>query len=329
MTNKNSIIIYEWNNGELKLEVHLENETVWLSIDQMSVLFNKSRSTINEHIINIYKEKELIEQETLRKIGNSDFSTKPTNYYNLDIIISVWYRVKSLQGTHFRKWATKRLKEYIIKWFTMDDERLKSAWGGNYWKELLDRIRDIRSSEKALYRQVLDLYATSFDYNSKSPESIEFFKIVQNKLHYATSKNTAAELVYNRANAEKDFMGLTTFIWAVPTLSEVKIAKNYLTEDELFRLNRMVSAFFDLAEIKAQEQTKMYMKDWIAELDRFVNMYGKGVLENAWNISNDKAIEKAEKEYRKYQAKTLSPVEKEYLENIKVLQKKVEKKSKK
>ena len=323
------IIIYKWNNGQLKLEVHLENETVWLSIEQMSDLFSKSRSTINEHILNIYEEKELIKGETLRKIGNSDFSTKPTNYYNLDVIISVGYRVKSLQWTNFRKWATTRLKEYIIKGFAMDDEKLKSTWGWNYWKDLIDRIRDIRSSEKVLYRQVLDLYATSIDYNSKSSESIEFFKIVQNKLHYATSKNTASELIYNRANAEKDFMWLTSFSGDIPILSEVKIAKNYLTQDELFRLNRMVWAFFDLAEIKAQEQIEMKMSDWITELDKFVDIYGKGILENAGKISNEKAIEKAEKEYRKYQVKTLSSVEKEYLENIKLIQKKVEKKTKK
>jgi len=211
----------------------------------------------------------------------------------------------------------------------MDDERLKKAGGGNYWKELLDRIRDIRSSEKALYRQVLDLYATSIDYDPKSSESIDFFKIVQNKLHYATSKHTAAELIYDRADAEKDFMGLTTFTGAMPKLSEVKTAKNYLTKDELFRLNRMVSAFFDLAEIKAQEQMKMYMKDWIAELDTFVTIYGRWVLEDSGKISNTQALEKAEKEYRTYQAKTLSPVEKEYLESLKEVQKKVEKKAKK
>lgn len=329
---QDNIILYEGHDGNIKIEVHLENETVWLTQDQMAVLFDKSAKTINEHIVNIYKEWELEAGETMKKMrlsGNSGFSTKPTNYYNLDVIISVWYRVKSLQGTHFRKWATGRLREYIVKGFTMDDERLKGAWGGNYWKELLDRIRDIRSSEKALYRQVLDLYATSKDYNPNSPESVEFFKIVQNKLHYATSKHTAAELIYNRADAEKDFMGLTTFSGTIPTLSDIKTAKNYLTEDELFRLNRMVSAFFDLAEIKAQEHVEMKMKDWIAELDKFVSMYGKWVLEDAGSISHQKALTKAEKEYRKYQAKTLSPVEKDYLENIKSIQKKVEKKTKK
>jgi len=328
----NNIILYEWSNGDCILEVHLEDETVWLSQEQMALLFDKSTKTISEHIVNIYTEWELQETETIQKIklsGNSGFSTKPTNYYNLDVVISVWYRVKSLQGTHFRKWATTRLKEYIIKWFTMDDERLKNAGGGNYWKELLDRIRDIRSSEKALYRQVLDLYSTSIDYDPKSIESIQFFKIVQNKLHYATSKHTAAELIHDRADANKDFMGLTTFTWAIPTLNEVTIAKNYLTSDELFRLNRLVSAFFDLAEIKAMEQSTMTMKDWISELDIFTGIYGKGILQDAGDISHEKALKKAEKEYRKYQVKTLSPVETDYLESIKAVQKQVTKKAKK
>lgn len=321
---QNQIIIYEGDGGQMRIEVQFKNETVWLTIDQMGELFDKGRSTINEHILNIYSEKELTEADSMRKIGNTDFSTKPTNYYNLDVIISVGYRVKSLQGTQFRKWATARLREYIVKGFTMDDERLKGTGGGNYWKELLDRIRDIRSSEKALYRQVLDLYSTSIDYDPKSNESIKFFKTVQNKLHYATNKHTAAETIHSRADAEKDFIGLTTFAGAMPKLTEVGIAKNYLTEDELFRLNRMVSAFFDLAEIKAQEQTKMYMKDWVAELDKFAGMYGKGVLQDAGSVSHEKALKKAKGEYRKYQAKTLSPVEEAYLENIKALEKKVE-----
>lgn len=322
--NKSEIIIYEG-----KIEVRFEGETAWLTIDQMADLFKKSRSTINEHILNIYSEKELSEKETARKIGNSDFSTKPTNLYNLDVIISVGYRVKSQNGTRFRQWATARLREYIIKGFAMDDARLKGSGGGNYWKELLDRIRDIRSSEKALYRQVLDLYATSIDYDPKSETSIEFFKVVQNKLHYATNKHTAAETIHARADAEKDFMGLTTFAGALPVLSETGIAKNYLTEDELFRLNRLVSAFFDLAEIKAQEHTKMTMADWVAELDKFAESFGKGVLIDAGSVSHQKAIEKATKEYREYQAKTLSPVEEAYLESIKALEKKVEKKIKK
>ena len=325
MEKNGEIILYEWANWELNIEVRLQNETVWLSIDQMAQLFWKSRSTINEHILNIYEEKELLESDTLKKIGNSDFSTKPINFYNLDMIISVWYRVNSKQWIQFRQWATARLKEYIIKWFTLDDERLKWNWWWNYWKELLDRIRDIRSSEKALYRQVLDLYATSIDYNPKSPISIQFFKIVQNKLHYATNQHTAAETIYERADSNKDFMGLTTFAWAIPTLSDVKIAKNYLTKDELFRLNRMVSAFFDLAEIKAQEHEKMTMQDWVNELDKFTQAYWKWVLPDAWKISHEEAMEKAEKEYRIYQAKTLSPVEIEYLDSIKDIEKKVKK----
>ena len=321
------ILLYEWANGEFQIEVHLQDETVWLTMDQMSQLFWKSRS-INEHILNIYEEKELLESDTLRKIGNSDNSTKPMNYYNLDVIISVGYRVKSIQWTRFRQRATARLKEYIIKWFTIDDERLKWNWWWNYWKELLDRIRDIRSSEKALYRQVLDLYATSIDYDPKDPNSIEFFKIVQNKLHYATNQHTAAETIYERADANKDFMGLTTFQWAIPTLSDVKIAKNYLTQDELFRLNRMVSAFFDLAEIKAQEHTQMRMKDRVEELDKFTQAYWKWVLLNPGKVSHEEAIEKAEKQYRIYQAKTLSPVEIEYLDSIKAIEKKIEGKMK-
>ena len=325
MEKNGEIILYEWANWELNIEVRLEWETVRLSQDQMAQLFWKSRSTINEHIKNIYEEWELLETDTLHKFGISEFQQKATNYYNLDMIISVWYRVKSKQWIQFRQWATARLKEYIIKWFTLDDERLKWNWGGNYWKELLNRIRDIRSSEKALYRQVLDLYATSIDYDPKSPISIQFFKIVQNKLHYATNQHTAAETIYERADSNKDFMGLTTFAWVMPTLSDVKIAKNYLTKDELFRLNRMVSAFFDLAEIKAQEHEKMTMQDWVDELDKFTQTYWKWVLPDGWKISHKEATEKAEKEYRNYQAKTLSPVEIEYLNSIKDIEKKVKK----
>lgn len=320
---RGQIIIYQDDNGQSKIQVQVQDETVWLTIEQMSQLFSKSRSTINEHILNIYKEEELVQEDTMRKIGISDFSTKPTNYYNLDVIISVGYRVNSIQGTRFRQWATRQIREYIIKGYVMDDERLKETGGGRYWKELLNRIRDIRSSEKALYRQVLDLYATSIDYDPKSKTSVIFFKIVQNKLHYATNQQTAAETMYQRADADKDFMGLTTFSGAIPVLSEVTIAKNYLTEDELFRLNRLVSAFFDLAEIKAQEHSIMSMQDWVQELDKFTENFGKGTLANAGTISQKQAQEKVLREYRKYQAKTLSPVEKEYLDNIKTLGKKV------
>jgi hypothetical protein len=234
-----------------------------------------------------------------------------------------------LRGTQFRQWATQRLSEYIIKGFTMDDVRLKELGGGNYWKELLDRIRDIRSSEKVIYRQVLDLYATSIDYNPKSEESIMFFKIVQNKLHYAVNQQTAAEVIYSRADAEKKFMGLTNFSGALPTKKDISTAKNYLYNDELDRLNRLVSAFFDLAELKAIEHTPMKMSDWIAELDKFTTMYGKGALIDAGKISHEKAIEKARAEYQKYQVKTVSPVEKAYLETIVKTQKEVEQKSRK
>lgn len=323
------VVLYQTTQEKPALKIRLDGETVWLTQEQMAELFDKSKSTINEHIKNIYAEKELDETQTLRKFGNSEFSTKPTNFYNLDMVIAVGYRVRSARGTQFRQWATERLSEYLVKGFTMDDERLKGSGGGDYWKELLDRIRDIRSSEKALYRQVLDLYATSQDYNPNSEASIKFFQIVQNKLHYAASQQTAAELVYNRADSRKDFMGLTTFKGAMPTLKEAQIAKNYLTEEELFRLNRLVSAFFDLAELKAQEKTPMYMQDWIEELDKFSSIYGKGVLPNAGSISHQKAVEKAKQEYRAYEAKTLSPVEKAYLDSIKVLQKTAEKESRK
>lgn len=323
---QNEIIIYEGKNGLPHLEVQISEETVWLTQNKLAELFQTSRPNITMHIKNIFDEGELSEISVCKDFLHtaSDGKNYKTKSYNLDLIISLGYRVKSQIATQFRIWATQRLREYLIKGFTIDDERLKGEGGGNYWKELLDRIRDIRSSEKALYRQVLDLYATSIDYDPKNNTSIEFFKIVQNKLHYATNKHTAAETIHSRADAKKDFMGLTTFTGALPTLSEISVAKNYLTEDELFRLNRMVSAFFDLAEIKAKEHTKMTMADWVAELDKFAENFGKGVLKDAGKVSNKQALEKAVKEYRKYQAKTLSPVEEAYLENIKVLEKKIE-----
>lgn len=331
MENNWEIILYEWANWELKIDVRLQDETVRLSQKQMASLFWVETATINEHLKNIYNSEELTEVSTIRnflivqKEWDRDVK-RDVRFYNLDVIISLGYRVNSYQATQFRKRATARLKEYIIKWFTMDDERLKWNWWWNYWKELLDRIRDIRSSEKALYRQVLDLYATSIDYDPQSPISIQFFKIVQNKLHYATNQHTAPETIYERADSNKDFMGLTTFAWAMPTLSDVKIAKNYLTKDELFRLNRMVSAFFDLAEIKAQEHKEMRMQDWVDELDKFTQAYGKWVLLDGWKISHEEAIQKAEKEYRNYQAKTLSPVEVEYLNSIKEVEKELKEK---
>ncbi len=328
---QNNIVIYQTNDGEPRIEVRIEGETAWLTQAQLVELFQSSKSNISEHIKNIYTEKELNPEATVRKFRTVQKESerevaRDIEHYNLDLIISLGYRVKSQIATKFRIWATARLREYIVKGFTMDDERLKGSGGGNYWKELLERIRDIRSSEKALYRQVLDLYATSIDYNPKSPDSIAFFKTVQNKLHYATNKQTAAELIFSRVNADEDFMGMKTFKGNQPIKSEISIAKNYLTEDELFRLNRLVSAFFDLAEIKAKEQKKMFMKDWIAELDKFAGMYGKGVLENAGEVSHSIATKKAEGEYKKYQVKTLSPVEKSYLETIKSVQEKVAKK---
>lgn len=313
------IVIYQSEDGSVKVDVLFENETVWLTIEQMSVLFGKSRSTINEHILHIYEEGELVESDSMRKIGNSDYSTKPTNYYNLDVIISVGYRVKSRQGTQFRIWATKRLREYIIKGFTMDDERLKQLGGGNYWRELLDRIRDIRSSEKVLYRQVLDIYATAVDYDPKSEMSIEFFKIVQNKLHFAAHGHTAAEVIYQRADSEQPFMGMTTFKGDWPTLKDALIAKNYLAEDELKVLNNMVSGYFDFAEIQAMRHVPMYMSDYIHQLDSILSSSGQKLLDHAGSVSHQQAVDKATEEYRKWQANTLSPVEEAYLDTIKTL----------
>lgn len=316
-TNKGEMIMYQTEDGLTRIEVSMVDETVWLTIDQMAELFQKARSTINEHILNIYEENELKQHETMRKIGISDFSTKPTNFYNLDVIISVGYRVKSLRGTQFRIWATKVLKEYMIKGFAMDDERLKGTAGGNYWKELLERIRDIRSSEKVLYRQVLDLYATSVDYNPKSAESIKFFKIVQNKLHYAAHGHTASEVIYQRANADKPFMGLTSFSGDFPALKDIGVAKNYLAEDELKILNNLVSGYFDLAEINAIEHKPMYMVDYIDQLDAVLSSGNRKLLDGSGTVSHDDAMKKAKEEYRKYQVNAFSPVEESYMETIK------------
>ena len=319
--NNGEIIIYQSQDGSVQFDVRLENETVLVTIDQMALLFGKARSTINEHILNVFQDGELNENVAVRKIGISDYSTKPTNYYNLDVIISVGYRVHSIIGTRFRQWATGRLREYIVKGFTMDDKRLKGNGGGMYWKELLDRIRDIRSSEKVLYRQVLDLYATSVDYNPNAEESIRFFKIVQNKLHYAAYGHTAAEVIYERADADKPFMGLTSFDGDLPTLKDTKIAKNYLTADELKVLNNIVSGYFDFAEIQAIRHRPMYMEDYIKQLDGILAGTGEKLLPDAGSISHQQAIDKAEKEYRKYQIKTLSPVEEAYLKTLKQLEK--------
>ncbi|MEG1705514.1 MAG: RhuM family protein [Clostridia bacterium] len=309
------IIIFKSKDNKSKIEVKLENNNVWLTQNEISNLFDKSRSTITEHINNIFKDCELDEKSTvgLSDVANSD---KPVKIYNLDVIIAIGYRVKSSIGIEFRKWATERLKEYLIQGFTINDEFLKNNGGGIYWKNLLNRIRDIRSSEKVLYRQVLDLYSTSMDYSPEALESIKFFKIVQNKLHYAVSKETAAEIIYNRVNANDNFMGLTTFEGKFPTKQETHIAKNYLKENEIKDLNSIVSAFFDLAEMKARNHEAMYMKDWINELDDFSNRYGKGSLINSGKISHKEAICKANNEYEKYKIKSdaeLSDVEKEYV----------------
>lgn len=328
--NKNNssdeIIIYEGSDGAPRIEVQMKNETVWLTQDQMAELFDKAKSTINEHILNIYAEKELSEANSVRKIGNSDFSTKPTNYYNLDVIISVGYRVKSQRGTHFRQWATARLREYIVKGFTIDDERLKNAGGGNYWKELLDTIRDIRSSEKVLYRQVLDLYATSIDYDPGSEMSQQFFAIVQNKLHYAANGKTAAELVSERVDADKPFMGLMTFGKHGVRKSDVTIAKNYLSETEIKRLNNVVSAYFDIAELRALDGVKTTMQDYLDQLDKLIASMDRAVLQDAGKVSKIEAEKKAHEEYSKYRVKTLSPVEEEYIKNMKKIEKDIKKK---
>ena len=333
ITNDNTfgeIIIYKGADGAPSIDVRVENETVWLTQAQLAELFNTSRPNITMHIKNIFDEGELSEVSVCKDFLHTATDGKKynTKSYNLDLIISLGYRVKSSIATRFRQWATARLREYLISGFTMNDEFLKENGGGLYWKNLLSRIRDIRSSEKMLYRQVLDLYATSADYDQKSLHSIKFFKIVQNKLHYAVHKQTASEVIYNRADSEKEFMGLSVFAGDLPVLEEVRIAKNYLSARELEKLNRLVSTYFELAELRAMDQQIMHMTDHIASLDKLLSDYGEGILIDAGKITHEKAMEKAEKEYKKFQAKTLSPVEKDYLENIKLLEKRVEKKIK-
>ena len=326
------IIIYQTDDGLTKIDVKIENETVWLSQQQMAELYGTTKQNISLHIKNIFDEKELNENSTVKefltvqKEGNRNVE-RNVKFYNLDMIISLGYRIKSKIATNFRKWATERLKEYMIKGFIMDDERLKGNGGGNYWKELLARIKDIRSSEKVLYRQVLDLYATAVDYNPKDEKSIEFFKIVQNKLHYATHGHTASEVIYERADFEKPFMGLTTFKGDIPVLSDVVIAKNYLSEEELKVLNNLVSGYFDFAEIQAIRHNPMYMEDYIKQLDTILSSTGEKLLIGAGSISHNQAIEKAKSEYKKYQVKTISPVEREYLNTLKEINSKMEKKN--
>lgn len=322
---KGEVIIYQTDDGVTRIDVRMENDTVWLSKKQMAELFQRDRSVISKHIKNVFDEGELIQESNVQNlhIANSD---KPVDFYSLDVIISVGYRVKSIRGTQFRRWATERLKEYMIKGFTMDDERLKGNGGGNYWKELLNRIRDIRSSEKVLYRQVLDLYATSVDYNPHSEASIRFFKIVQNKLHFAAHGHTAAEVIYERADAEKPFMGLTSFSGELPALKDIGIAKNYLSEEELKILNNLVSGYFDLAEINAIEHKPMYMDDYVEQLDSVLSSGRRQLLVGSGKVSHTQAVNKATEEYRKYQQSTLAPVEEAYLNSIKSLEKKAKNK---
>ena len=319
---ESEILIYQMEDGHTKIDVKFEDETVWLTQAQLCELYQTSKSNISEHIKHIFEEGELEETSVVRKFRTtaSDGKKYNTIHYNLDMIISLGYRVKSKIATNFRRWATERLKEYMIKGFTMDDERLKNLGGGNYWKELLDRIRDIRSSEKVMYRQVLDLYATSVDYDPKSSESIAFFKMVQNKLHYAAHGHTAAEVIYERADASKPFMGLKSFSGDFPALKDIGIAKNYLNDEELKILNNIVSGYFDFAEIQAMRHHPMYMADYVEHLDNVLKTTGEKVLQDAGTISHTQAIEKATKEYRKYQVQNLSPVEEEYLETIKKIQ---------
>ena len=322
---KGEIILYQREDGAVQIDVRVEDETVWLTQQQIAELFDTTKQNVNLHIQNIFNEGELLPEATVKKSltvqneGTREVRRQLT-YYNLDVIISVGYRIKSIIATHFRQWATQRLREYIIKGFVLDDDRLNNLGGANYWKELLERIRDIRSSEKVMYRQVLDLYATASDYNPKSPESIEFFKIVQNKLHYTAYGHTASETIYFRVDSNKPFAGLTNFKGDEPTQAEAMIAKNYLEEKELKVLNNLVSAYFDLAELNAIEEREMRMADFVRELDNILRTTGRNVLDNAGQISNEQAKKKAIAEYKKYKTKTLSNVEKDYLNSITMLE---------
>ncbi|WP_439256969.1 virulence RhuM family protein [Lonepinella sp. BR2271] len=335
MSNKsNPIQIYQSIDGTTKVDVWFEQETVWLSQAQMATLFDTTSENIIMHLKNIFAEGELDEDATtkdflvVRQEGKRQVQ-RQIKHFNLDAIISVGYRVKSSSATKFRIWATERLKEYLIKGFTMDDERLKNLGGGHYFKELLDRIREIRSSEKVMYRQVLDLYATAIDYDAKSETSIKFFKIVQNKLHYAAHGNTASEVIYFRVDSDKPFAGLSHFKGSQPTQAEAMIAKNYLSEHELRVLNNIVSAYFDFAELNAIEERPMKMTDFVQELDRILMSTNRKVLTHSGSISHDQAIEKAKMEYRKYKARTLDDVEVAYLETISKLGKQAKKVTKK
>ena len=325
---KGQIILYQTPDGESKIEVRLENDTVWLSADQMAELFQRNKSTISRHIKNVLEDGELEESSVVAFFATTAADGKKYSvaFYNLDMIISVGYRVHSHRGVQFRIWATKVLKEYIVKGFALNDDLLKRAGGGNYFDELLARIRDIRSSEKVFYRKVLEIYALSIDYDPRVEMTQQFFKTVQNKMHYSVHGHTAAEIIYERADSQKDFMGLTTWSGAMPTKPEAEVAKNYLTKEEITSLNRIVSLYLDFAEMQAEEHRPMYMKDWINILDDFLRISRKDILTHAGKISAKLAKEKADKEYDKFKERTkneLSPVEIHFLENFEREQKKL------
>lgn len=324
MDNNSKMIIYTTEDGLVKIETTFNAETVWLSLDQMASLFQRDKSTISRHIKNIYEEGELVREATVANFATVQNEgdrqvERNIEYYNLDVIISVGYRVKSKRGVQFRIWATNLIKEYMKKGFVLDDERLKELGGGGYFKELLERIRDIRASEKVFYRQILEIYATSIDYDPKAGVSIQFFKKVQNKIHYAIHGETAAEVIYHRADAEKEFMGLTTFSGNHPTLKEAKITKNYLNEKEMKAMGQLVSGYLDFAERQAEREQIMTMEDWVKHLDNILTVTGEQLLVGNGSVTHQKAMEKAETEYKKYKAKTLSDVEKDYLDAIKEL----------
>ena len=325
---KGQFLLYQTPDGDSQIEVKLQNDTVWLSLDQMAELFQRNKSTISRHIKNVLEDGELEEKSVVAFFATtaSDSKTYSVAYYNLDMIISVGYRVHSYRGVQFRIWATKVLKEFIVKGFAMNDDLLKRAGGGNYFDELLARIRDIRSSEKVFYRKVLEIYALSIDYDPRVEMTQKFFKTVQNKMHYSVHGHTAAEIIYERADAEKDFMGLTTWSGAMPTKPDAEIAKNYLTHEEVKSLNRIVSLYLDFAEMQAEEHRPMYMTDWINILDDFLRISRKDILTHAGKISAKLAKEKADQEYDKFKERTknnLSPVEIHFLENFEREQKRL------
>lgn len=324
MQNSN-ILMYTTEDGITKVEVTFENDTVWLSLDQMAELFQRDKSTISRHIKNIFAEGELNKNSVVANFATtaSDGKVYQVDYYNLDVIISVGYRVKSLRGTQFRIWATKVLKEYMQKGFALDDDRLKRLGGGNYFDELLSRIRDIRSSEKVFWRKVLEIYATSIDYNPKSESSVLFFKQVQNKMHWAAHKHTAAEIIFERANADSENMGLTSWEGKQLKRTDVEIAKNYLNSEEIDALNKIVTAYLDIAEVRALAQEPMYMKDWLETIDDYLKMTRRDILVTKGKVTHKQAIEKAHKEYEKYVSKydeQISPVEKHFIESINELE---------